>query len=229
MEYLVIGTNGIGGVLATQLAEKNHTVFGTYFQHPKTNTNNIEYYPLNVLDNNIDLSFLPEKLDGLAYCVGSIMLKPFQRLSANDFIQDYQLQVVGAVKLLQLCLPKLKQSQQASVVLFSTIAVQTGFNFHSLVSASKGAIEGLTKALAAEWAPAIRVNCIAPSITNTALAQNFLSTPEKIELNAQRHPLKKIGSANDVANLASFLLSPESSWITGQTFHIDGGMSSIKL
>ncbi|MGC8750300.1 SDR family NAD(P)-dependent oxidoreductase [Hydrotalea sp.] len=229
MEYLVVGTNGIGGALATQLAEKNHKVFGTYLQHSKTNTNNIEYHPLNVLDENIDISFLPEKLDGLAYCVGSIQLKPFQRFSANDFIQDYQLQVVGAVKLLQLCLPKLKQSQQASVVLFSTIAVQTGFNFHSLVSASKGAIEGLTKALAAEWAPAIRVNCIAPSITNTTLAQNFLSTPEKIELNAQRHPLKKIGAATDVANLASFLLSPESSWITGQIFHIDGGMSSIKL
>jgi NAD(P)-dependent dehydrogenase (short-subunit alcohol dehydrogenase family) len=109
------------------------------------------------------------------------------------------------------------------------VAVQTGFNFHSLVASSKGAVEGLTKALAAEFAPKIRVNCIAPSITNTPLAGTLLNTDEKKDANAQRHPLKKIGQPEDLANLAAFLLSEKSSWITGQVLHADGGMSSLKV
>jgi NAD(P)-dependent dehydrogenase (short-subunit alcohol dehydrogenase family) len=112
--------------------------------------------------------------------------------------------------------------------MFSTVAVQTGFNFHSQVSVSKGAIEGLTRALAAELAPTIRVNCIAPSLTNTALASKLLNTEDKIEANAQRHPLKRIGQVSDLANAAKFLLSEDSSWVTGQVVHIDGGMSTIK-
>ncbi|MCE2994832.1 MAG: SDR family oxidoreductase, partial [Flammeovirgaceae bacterium] len=130
---------------------------------------------------------------------------------------------------IQACLPKLKNAAQPSIVLFSTVAVQTGFNFHSLVAASKGAVEGFTKALAAELAPKVRVNCIAPSITDTPLAAALLSTDEKKEANAQRHPLKKIGKPEDLANLASFLLSEKSSWITGQILHADGGMSSLKV
>jgi NAD(P)-dependent dehydrogenase (short-subunit alcohol dehydrogenase family) len=109
------------------------------------------------------------------------------------------------------------------------VAVQTGFNFHSLVASSKGAVEGLTRALAAEFAPKIRVNCIAPSITDTPLAGTLLNTDEKKDANAQRHPLKKIGKPGDLANLASFLLSEKSSWITGQVIHVDGGMSSLKV
>jgi NAD(P)-dependent dehydrogenase (short-subunit alcohol dehydrogenase family) len=182
-----------------------------------------------VLDENPDFSFLPENIDGLVYCPGAVNLKPFARIKPEDFISDYQLQLVGAVKVVQACLPKLKNSSQASVVLFSTVAVQTGFNFHSLVASSKGAVEGLTKALAAEFAPKIRVNCIAPSITNTPLAGTLLNTDEKKDANAQRHPLKKIGQPEDLANLAAFLLSEKSSWITGQVLHADGGMSSLKV
>ena len=144
------------------------------------------------------------------------------------FIGDFQLHLVGAVKTIQACLPNLKNSPHAAIVLFSTVAVQTGFNFHSMVASSKGAVEGLTKALAAELAPKIRVNCIAPSITDTPLSAALLNTAEKKEANAQRHPLKKIGKPEDLANLASFLLSEKSSWITGQVLHADGGMSSLK-
>lgn len=163
------------------------------------------------------------------YCPGTINLKSFSRIGPEEFIADYRLQLVGAVKVIQACLPKLKNAASSSVVLFSTVAVQTGFPFHSLVASSKGAVEGFTKALAAEFAPKIRVNCIAPSITDTPLAKNLLSSEEKKEASAQRHPLKRIGKPEDLAVLAEFLLSEKSSWITGQVLHIDGGISSLKV
>ena len=157
------------------------------------------------------------------------MLKPFARLKPEDFIQDYQLQLIGAVRVIQACLPKLKNSPASSIVLFSTVAVQTGFSFHAVVSSSKGAVEGLTRSLAAELAPKIRVNCIAPSITETRLASPLLNTQEKKEASAQRHPMKKIGAPEDLANLAAFLLSEKSKWITGQVIHADGGISSLRI
>ena len=227
--YLIIGaSSGIGESIAFQLSQSNK-VFGTYCKNrPTISHQNISYNFLNVLDENYDLNFLPDTLDGLIYCPGAINLKPFARINPNDFVEDYKLQVLGAVKIIQQCLPKLKNVESASIVLFSTVAVQTGFNFHSIVSSSKGAIEGLTKALSAELAPKIRVNCVAPSITQTPLASAILNTQEKIEANAQRHPLKKVGTAQDIANAAVFLLTEQSAWVTGQIFHIDGGMSTIK-
>ena len=227
--YLIIGhSTGIGAALSANLATENR-VFGTYCKTQSINTNsNVSSHYLNVLDENFDLSFLPDILDGIAYCPGAINLKPFGRAKPEDFLEDYKLQVLGAIKIIQQCMPNLKNADNASIVMFSTVAVQTGFNFHSIVAASKGAIEGLTKSLAAELAPKIRVNCIAPSITQTPLANGLLNTPEKIEANAQRHPLKKVGSANDVANAAAFLLTNQSAWVTGQILHIDGGMSAIK-
>jgi NAD(P)-dependent dehydrogenase (short-subunit alcohol dehydrogenase family) len=228
--YLIIGSStGIGEAIALQLS-KTHKVFGTYYKNQSSYINeNISSHYLNVLDDNYDLSFLPDSLDGVVYCVGAINLKPFARINPNDFIEDYNLQVLGAIRIIQQCLSKLKNVESASVVMFSTVAVQSGFNFHSIVSSSKGAIEGLVKALSAEFAPKIRVNCIAPSLTLTPLSSGLLNTPEKIEANAQRNPLKKLGTPTDVANAAVFLLTEQSSWVTGQIFHIDGGMSTIKL
>jgi NAD(P)-dependent dehydrogenase (short-subunit alcohol dehydrogenase family) len=226
--FLIVGaSSGIGLASATLLAQ-GHNVFGTYNNHNMESANGISFHPLNVLNEHFDLSFLPDQLDGIVYCPGAINLKPFSRTKAEDFIADYNLQVLGAIKTIQQVLPQLRQSPSASIVLFSSVAVQTGFNFHSIVSANKGAIEGLTRALSAEFAPKIRVNCIAPSITHTPLASTLLNTTEKIEANAQRHPLKRIGSTTDIANAVAYLLTEQSSWMTGQIIKLDGGMSVIK-
>jgi len=228
--YLIIGgSTGIGAAIVKQLADKGNRVYATYNEHPIDAQDGIIPLKLNILEDIEALEDLPETLDGVVYCPGSIQLRPFARLKPESFIKDFELQVLGAIKVLQYVLPGLKASKQASVVLFSTVAVQTGFNFHSQVAASKGAIEGLTRSLAAEFAPAIRVNAIAPSLTDTPLAAKLLSSDEKKEANAMRHPLKKIGSPRNIADAATFLLSENSSWITGQIMHVDGGISNIKL
>lgn len=229
--YLIIGaSSGIGLELARQLAAAGHQVTATYNKNePTIETPNIRFHHLNVLDDSIALNFLPDELDGFVYCPGSINLRPFEIIKRADFESDYKLQVTGAIKLLQMVLPGLKKSANASIILFSTVAVQNGLPYHTQVAASKGAIEGLTRALAAEYAPTLRVNCIAPSLTDTPLAASLLNTEQKREANALRHPLKKIGSTTDIANMAAFLLSEKAGWITGQILHIDGGMSSIKV
>jgi NAD(P)-dependent dehydrogenase (short-subunit alcohol dehydrogenase family) len=170
---------------------------------------------------------LVENIDGLVYFPGSITLKPFRSIKVADFQSDFELNVLGAINSIQQYLSKLNEG--SSIVLFSTVAVQTGMPFHSSVSVSKGAIEGLTRALAAEFAPKYRVNCIAPSLTQTKLAGRLLNSDEKIEAMAQKHPLKKIGSSKDLANALDFLLNDSSSWISGQILSVDGGMSTLKI
>lgn len=167
-------------------------------------------------------------IDGLVYCPGTINLKPFHRLTEQDFLGDLRVNLLGAVTVIQKLLPNLKEAENASIVLFSTVAVQTGMGFHASIAASKGAIEGLTRSLASEFAPKIRVNCIAPSLTDTPLAERLLSTPEKREASAARHPLKAVGAPAEIAAAAAFLLSERASWMTGQILHIDGGMSSVR-
>jgi NAD(P)-dependent dehydrogenase (short-subunit alcohol dehydrogenase family) len=229
--YFIIGaSSGIGKSIAEQLANVGNQVFGTFNTNDiQSNHPNLQYTQLNVLDENCSFDFLPETLSGVIYCPGSINLKPFERIKPDDFINDFNLQVAGAIKVIQSVIHKLKNSENAAILFFSTVAVQTGLPFHSQVSASKGAIEGLTKALAAEYAPKIRVNCIAPSLTDTPLASSLLNSEEKRESLAKRHPLKKIGTADDIANIATFLLSEKASWITGQIIHVDGGISTLKI
>jgi NAD(P)-dependent dehydrogenase (short-subunit alcohol dehydrogenase family) len=229
--FLIIGAStGIGLALGRTLKANGHKVIATGNQSAIDEAEQFDsVHKLNVLDESPDLSFIPESLDGLAYCPGAVTLKPFARLKSADFIDDYQLQVMGAIKIIQACLPALKKSGNGSIVLFSTVAVQTGFNFHSIVAASKGALEGLTRSLAAELAPTIRVNAIAPSITQTPLTASLLNSDEKIQANAQRHPLKKIGSPETVAQAAGFLLTDASGWMTGQVLSVDGGISAVRL
>jgi len=227
---LIIGaSSGIGAQLSKNLASAGHNVTGTYNENTGYDVvPGVSMHHLNVMDDELDLDFIPETIDGLVYCVGSINLKPFKRIKPEDFAADFNLQVVGAIKVLQRVTPHFKNSEAPSVVFFSTVAVQNGFNFHSQVSTSKGAIEGLTRALAAELAPTIRVNCIAPSLTQTPMAGKLLSNEEKIEANGKRHPLGRVGQPEDLAQMAEFLLLEKSGWITGQIFGVDGGMSVVK-
>lgn len=225
----VIGASkGIGLSLIQLLLEQGHEVFATYSQtSPELQHAHLHWQQFDVLAQSAYEA--PEQLDGMVYCPGNISLKPFNRFSSADFQQDFQLQVLGAISCIQNALPALKKSANASVVLFSTVAVQQGLPFHSLVSTSKGAIEGLTRALAAELAPSVRVNAIAPSLTNTPLAENLLNSDAKREANAARHPLKRVGEAKDIAAMAAFLLSEQASWISGQIMHVDGGISALRV
>ncbi|WP_186755811.1 SDR family NAD(P)-dependent oxidoreductase [Echinicola salinicaeni] len=227
--YLIIGaSSGIGKELARQLAKEGNQVWASYNQHQPEAIKGVHYFSFDVMEDDWKGKEMPDELHGLVYCPGSIQLKPFGRIKEEGLMEDIQLNVSGAVKIIQRVLPKLKKAEQASIVLFSTVAVQLGLPFHSQVAISKGAIEGLTRALAAELAPSIRANCIAPSLTDTAMASALLSSKEKREANAKRHPLRRIGKAEDIAAMAAFLLSDKSSWISGQIMPVDGGMSSIR-
>lgn len=163
--------------------------------------------------------------EGLVYFPGTIQLKPFHRLSIQDFTSDYQINALGAVKFVQ---AYLKQVQNGTIVFVSSVAAKTGMPFHASVAMAKAALEGLTVSLAAELAPNIRVNCVAPSLTETPLAERFYNTPEKAEQMQKRNPLRKIGTSAEVAEVISFLLGPNSSWMTGAVLPIDGGMNNLK-
>jgi NAD(P)-dependent dehydrogenase (short-subunit alcohol dehydrogenase family) len=176
----------------------------------------------------LDAGRLPERLDGLAYCPGSIRLQPFHRLEDQDFLADFELNLLGAVRAIRAALPALKKAENASVVLFSTVAVTTGMPMHASIAAAKGAVEGLTRSLAAELAPGIRVNAVAPSLTDTPLAGNLLRTDRQRAAAADRHPLQRIGRADEIAATAQFLLSDDAAWMSGQILHTDGGMSSLR-
>ena len=224
---IIGGSSGIGLQIVKKLNEE-HNVFVANRTNESLSGLNHQYIKVDVSKETLDPSSLPDSLDGLVYCPGSINLRPFRGLKPETFIEDFNLNVMGAVRSINAVLKNLNNSTQASIVLFSTVAVQIGMPFHSSVAVSKGAIEGLTRSLAAELAPKISVNAIAPSIVNTPLAEKFLNSESKMERAVERHPLKKVGSADEIANFAIQLLF-NSSWMTGQILGIDGGIGSTKI
>ena len=223
---LIGGSTGIGYELSQKLKKDNNLFISTRDQG-KFNDPNIKTHELD-LDKEFETDWLPDQLDGFVYLPGTINLRPFKGLKPSVFLDDFNINVMGCVKILQKVLPKIQAAENPSIVMFSTVAVKTGMPFHSSVSSSKGAIEGLTRSLAAEFAPKIRVNSIAPSILDTPLAEKFLNSETKLENSRNRHPLKEIGSPKDISEIVKFLLEDNSKWMTGQIIPFDGGMSSVK-
>ncbi len=220
---LIGGSYGIGNEVVRQLS-------GSSVIYMASRTNEgldaaVHYIPFDATEDELDTAKLPEKLDGFVYCPGSINLRPFKALPITTFENDLNLNFICMVRVLKKILPRM--ADNASILLFSTVAVQLGMAFHTSVAAAKGAIEGFTRALAAEYAPKLRVNAIAPSLTETPLAARLLNNEAKKEKMAERHPLKRVGNVQDIANAVVFLLSDTSSWITGQVIGVDGGMSSL--
>lgn len=227
---VVGGSSGIGLSLVKLLHQNDAVVYVISRSGTVDLPEGVKYLAADMTGDLESIpAFLPEKLHGLVYSVGSINLKPFNRLSADDFLNDYRVNVLGAARIIQQSLKPLKNAAGASVVLISSVAATTGLPYHASVSAAKGGLEGLALALAAELAvQQIRVNVVAPSLTDTPMAQNLLSTPEKREASAKRHPLARYGQPEDISQMIAFLLSEGSSWMTGQVIGIDGGLGKLK-
>lgn len=223
---VVGGSSGIGRATIAQLLAAGHEVYAACRAPDKLADLGLAAQPFDAAAPG-PLRW-PERLDGFVYFPGTISLKPFHRLTVEDFQRDLQVNLLGAVAALQSALPALKASGDASVVLFSTVAVAQGMAMHAGISAAKGAVEGLARSLAAEWAPAIRVNVVAPSLTDTPLASGLLGSDLKREAAAKRHPLQQVGRAEDLAALVVHLLVGPSRFMTGQVLRVDGGLSSVR-
>ena len=219
------GSKGIGKAIITSLVGENKVInisrSDTLEPHQ-----NLTHFSLNILTDNLPAI---EEIDSLIYCPGSINLKPIARLKLEDFRDDFEINVIGAVKAIQHFLPSLKKGTKPSILLFSTVAAKLGMPFHASVAAAKSAVEGLTKSLGAEFAPSIRVNAIAPTVTNTDLASKLLRNDRMIENITDRHPLKKYLQPQEVADMATFLISDKAASISGQIFELDCGIVSFKI
>jgi len=227
MKSIVIigGSKGIGHAIVSSLIA-DHKVINISRTPPQITHENLQHHSCNVLTDELpDL----EHMDALIYCPGSINLKPFSRLSINDFKEDFEINVLGAVKAIQKYLPILKGGEHPSILLFSTVAAKLGMPFHASIATAKAGIEGLVKSLAAEFAPTIRVNAIAPTVTDTSLAAKLLRNDKMIENIKDRHPLKKFLNPQEVAEMADFLISDKTTSITGQIFEMDCGIVSVKI
>lgn len=223
---MIGGSYGIGLPLV-KILNKEFNVHVACRTNDQLQSENVNFIKFDALTDEFDNTLIPDEIHGFVYLPGSINLRPFKGLSVEAFKQDLEINLISLIKVLKTVIPNLIAADSSSIVLMSTVAVQRGMPFHSSVSASKGAIEGLTKSLAAEYAPKIRVNAVAPSIVDTPLANRFLNNDLKIEKSALKHPMKRVGNSTDIAETINFLLSEKSSWMTGQIIGVDGGTSTL--
>jgi 3-oxoacyl-[acyl-carrier protein] reductase len=227
MKKIVVigGSKGIGSAIVKSLVETNQVV-NISRSVPLLSHTNLTHFSCDILSDD-----LPEidQIDSLIYCPGSINLKPISRLSLDEFRIDYEINVISAVKAIQHFLPALKKGNNPSILLFSTVAAKLGMPFHASVAAAKSGVEGLAKSLGAELAPTIRVNAIAPTVTDTDLASKLLRNERMIESITERHPLKKFLAPQEVADMATFLISDKARSISGQIFELDCGIVSFKI
>ncbi len=223
---LIGGSHGIGFEMAKILSKNHHVIVASRSDEGLAELD-VTHIRFDATKDTLDTSLLPDNINAFAYCPGSINLKPFKMLSIETFQEDMQLNFFSLVHVVKQIIPKMTEG--ASMVFFSTVAVGVGMPFHTSIAAAKGAIEGFAKSLAAEYAPKIRVNVVAPSLVDTTLAKRLLSNDRKRELMSERHPLKRVGEAADIANLAVFLLNDMSTWMTGQILGVDGGMSTLNI
>tara|TARA_R110000796_G_scaffold88850_2_gene191756 strand:- start:17094 stop:17786 length:693 start_codon:yes stop_codon:yes gene_type:complete len=223
---LIGGSKGIGFSIAQEL-QKQNSVYVASRTKESLATLNITHISFDALSEDLDTTTLPDELDGFVYCPGSINLKPFKMMGINTFNEDMELNFFSMVKVVKSIISRMKKG--SSMVFFSTVAVGIGMPFHSSIAAAKGAIEGFAKAMAAEYAPNIRINVIAPSLVATPLSERLLNNDKKMEMMSERHPLKRVGKPDDIANIALFLLSDKSTWMTGQIIRVDGGLSTLNI
>ena len=222
---IIGGSKGIGRQIINELISDDEII--NYSRTvPELSHANLTHFKIDVLKDD-----LPEIKDvsTIIYCPGSINLKPIGRFSLDEFREDFEINVIGSIKVIQKYISNLKRATNASILLFSTVATKLGMPYHSSVAVSKSAVDGLVKTLGAELAPGIRVNAIAPTITNTDLASKLLRNEKAIDSMVERHPLKKILDPKDVAKMAKFLISEDASAISGQTFNLDAGIVSFKI
>ncbi|MGB5497407.1 MAG: SDR family oxidoreductase [Maribacter sp.] len=223
---LIGGSHGIGLSLVRQLS-KDHNIYIASRSFEEQGLANVTHITFDATKDSLDHTQLPPELHGFVYCPGSINLKPFKMLDLESFKKDMEINFFSLVKVVKHIMPLMAEG--SSMVFFSTVAVKMGMPYHASIAAAKGAIEGFTKSLAAEYAPKLRFNAIAPSLVDTPLASRLLGNDRKREMMAQRHPLKRVGSSEELAYIAKFLLSEKSSWITGQIIGVDGGLSTLNV
>ncbi|MBU2997315.1 SDR family oxidoreductase [Cellulophaga baltica] len=223
---LIGGSYGIGLAIIKEL-EKDYTIYVASRTNDELSDLNVTHISFDAVSDTLDTSQLPDELHGFVFCPGSINLKPFKMLPIEAFQKDMEVNFFSLVKVMHLIIDKMVEN--SSMVFFSSVAVNKGMPFHTSIAASKGAIEGFAKSIAAEYAPKIRCNVIAPSITNTPLAKRLLNNDKKIDLMASRHPLNRVGHVVDIANMATFLIKEKSAWMTGQIINIDGGLSTLNV